>query len=250
MSDYKVTDTQLTAIADAIRAKTGGSATLEFPTEFVSEIGSISGGSTLVAKSITANGTYDPTDDNADGYSSVTVNVSGGGSVSSIVTALNNGLEGYPLVPHFTSSTAPDGYTLTYSGQQSGAPAWALFNSTISPVSNGGTSYVRWTASGSESQWVQIELPEAQKINSFYISTVKTTGAGYSFCKTYTIQGSNDGETFDDIYTETLEDDLIGKYVALDSETSAYLYYRIVISDTYYSGYYGLTSFFPMYISV
>lgn len=37
------------------------------------------GGSTLITKTITQNGTYDAQDDNADGYSSVTVNVSGGG---------------------------------------------------------------------------------------------------------------------------------------------------------------------------
>lgn len=36
-------------------------------------------GATLVTKSITANGTYDAGDDGADGYSEVTVNVSGGG---------------------------------------------------------------------------------------------------------------------------------------------------------------------------
>jgi hypothetical protein len=34
---------------------------------------------TLVSKSVTANGTYNASSDNADGYSSVTVNVSGGG---------------------------------------------------------------------------------------------------------------------------------------------------------------------------
>lgn len=34
--------------------------------------------STLITKSVTQNGTYDAIDDNADGYSSVTVNVSGG----------------------------------------------------------------------------------------------------------------------------------------------------------------------------
>lgn len=37
---------------------------------------------TLITKSITANGTYNASSDNADGYSSVTVNVSGGGSVT------------------------------------------------------------------------------------------------------------------------------------------------------------------------
>lgn len=36
------------------------------------------GGSTLIEKSITANGTYNASDDSADGYSKVTVNVSGG----------------------------------------------------------------------------------------------------------------------------------------------------------------------------
>lgn len=36
--------------------------------------------STLITKSITENGTYNAQDDNADGYSEVTVNVSGGGS--------------------------------------------------------------------------------------------------------------------------------------------------------------------------
>jgi len=36
-----------------------------------------SGGATLISKTITENGIYDPADDNADGYSGVTVNVSG-----------------------------------------------------------------------------------------------------------------------------------------------------------------------------
>lgn len=36
---------------------------------------------TLITKSITANGTYNASSDNADGYSSVTVNVSGGGGL-------------------------------------------------------------------------------------------------------------------------------------------------------------------------
>ena len=36
---------------------------------------------TLITKTITANGTYNASSDNADGYSSVTVNVSGGGGL-------------------------------------------------------------------------------------------------------------------------------------------------------------------------
>lgn len=39
--DYKVTSAQLTAIADAIRAKSGGESALVFPDGFVSEAGNI-----------------------------------------------------------------------------------------------------------------------------------------------------------------------------------------------------------------
>lgn len=55
---------------------------------------------TLVQKTITANGTYNPADDNADGYSSVTVNVSGG----SIVKYLDNKLVGSTVEEYFTIS--------------------------------------------------------------------------------------------------------------------------------------------------
>lgn len=46
MTYYKATEQDFESVADAIREKTGRSAKLEFPTEFVSEIGSISGGGT------------------------------------------------------------------------------------------------------------------------------------------------------------------------------------------------------------
>ena len=42
---------------------------------------------TLITKTITANGTYSAEDDDADGYSEVTVNVSGGGSSKNVQTA-------------------------------------------------------------------------------------------------------------------------------------------------------------------
>lgn len=43
MAEYIVKDTELTSIANAIRAKSGGNSQLEFPNGFVSEIGSIGG---------------------------------------------------------------------------------------------------------------------------------------------------------------------------------------------------------------
>lgn len=72
MSDYKVTDTQLGSIADAIRTKGGTSAQLEFPTGFVSAIAAIpSGGgdgrfNTVIAE-YTLNLAYDITAELAEG---------------------------------------------------------------------------------------------------------------------------------------------------------------------------------------
>ena len=51
MSNYLVSDTDLTSVANAIRTKGGTSAQLEFPTDFVSAIGAIpSGGGGAVIK--------------------------------------------------------------------------------------------------------------------------------------------------------------------------------------------------------
>lgn len=55
--NYLATGEQLTDIADAIRAKTGGSEGLEFPTDFVSEIGTLTDLSTLVVKTLTLTAT-------------------------------------------------------------------------------------------------------------------------------------------------------------------------------------------------
>lgn len=46
----------------------------------------VTASATLTTKSITANGTYNASSDNADGYSSVTVNVSGGGGATNVVS--------------------------------------------------------------------------------------------------------------------------------------------------------------------
>lgn len=89
MANYIVSDTNLTAVANAIRTKGGTSAPLEFPDEFVSAIGDIQtgGGSsvTVEALSVTQNGTY--TAPTGTAYSPVTVNVSGG---TDTLSALEN----------------------------------------------------------------------------------------------------------------------------------------------------------------
>ena len=73
MSLKTIEDSSLTAIANAIRAKNGGSSGYR-PSEMAAAIAAISG-ATLGTKSVTANGTYAASSDSLDGYSSVTVNV-------------------------------------------------------------------------------------------------------------------------------------------------------------------------------
>ena len=62
-------------------------------------INSIQTGSTptLITKTITQNGTYNASSDNADGYSSVTVNVSGGGSFVGLNREVVNGKYSMPF---------------------------------------------------------------------------------------------------------------------------------------------------------
>lgn len=74
MSKVLVTESSLEDIADAIRAKNGTENTYK-PGQMAAAIEALPGPSTLVSKSITQNGSYDPEDDGADGYSAVTVDV-------------------------------------------------------------------------------------------------------------------------------------------------------------------------------
>lgn len=74
MGKVFVTESYLNDIADAIRDKNGGSATYK-PSQMAAAIEALPDPSNLDDKTITANGTYDPSDDDLDGYSEVTVNV-------------------------------------------------------------------------------------------------------------------------------------------------------------------------------
>lgn len=75
MAKVLITEDYLSDIGDAIRGKLGGS-TQYTPGQMASAISSIPTVTpTLISKSIVANGTYNASSDEADGYSDVTVNV-------------------------------------------------------------------------------------------------------------------------------------------------------------------------------
>lgn len=96
MEEYKIQKQTLDNIANAINAKTGQTVQMT-PLEMPAAIQSIpSGSGTLIPKSITQNGTYNASDDSADGYSSVTVDVSGGGGETCTLTVTNEGPPFWP----------------------------------------------------------------------------------------------------------------------------------------------------------
>lgn len=79
---YKAKDTAFSRSADKIRAKTGNSEAIQWDEDagFENAIDAIQtggGSATLITKNIDANGTYNASSDNADGYSSVYVAVPG-----------------------------------------------------------------------------------------------------------------------------------------------------------------------------
>lgn len=132
MSNYLVDGADLTSVANAIRTKGGTSAQLAFPQDFVDAVQAIPTGiaptgtkqisitangtttedvaayanaeitvnvpsgpsPTLITKTITENGTYNASSDNADGYSSVTVSTASARSVlnGSITSYVDDGI--------------------------------------------------------------------------------------------------------------------------------------------------------------
>lgn len=81
MSKVLVTKSSLEDIADAIRVKNGAATTYK-PGQMAAAIAALPSSSTLGTKTVTANGTYQASNDNLDGYSSFTVNIASYDSTS------------------------------------------------------------------------------------------------------------------------------------------------------------------------
>lgn len=100
-------------------AREGYFATTSQHTIKVEHIEFVDGPLNLIAKSVTANGTYSASSDNADGYSSVTVNVpSGGGSMQTKTVTPTTSQQtvqpdsGYDGLSHVTVNAIPSEYII------------------------------------------------------------------------------------------------------------------------------------------
>jgi len=235
MSDYKVTDSELTGIANAIRTKGGTSSQLVFPDGFTSAIGAIpTGGGTIQQLSVNSNGTYTPPS-GVDGYAPVVVNVPGGGGAT-ILTGTSEpsasvGSNGdiylllNDLIQDLVTSESDLNITVTANSYWPNFDPWKAFSTSGSWVGNGGDPH-----------WLQVELQQATPIISVdFISRDSWRSHAVS-----RVGYSDDGINFiDAVLAESTMINDVG-HVTLDQATTA-KYFRF-----YFDGTYASSSYYPI----
>lgn len=105
----------------------------------------------LGTKTITQNGTYNASDDSLDGYSSVTINVSGGG-----------GGEVLPPSDIVPVLSAADATVVSASSTYGGYPAWYA-------VDGNDNTYWCSSAAGTSTEWLKLKLLRDTVITAIYI---------------------------------------------------------------------------------
>ena len=137
MGQVLITKSILTAIANAIRGKNGSSDTYK-PGEMAEAISDIPSGTppVLITKTITANNTYSAEDDDADGYSAVTVAVPGPSGTKQISINTNG------TTTHDVSAYASAEITVAVPGGASLVSPFKVATGSITPASNTTTLYI------------------------------------------------------------------------------------------------------------
>ena len=155
------------ASAFTLATNTAGSHTVKIE-KLVLSGGGGGGSATLITKSITANGTYLATDDSADGYSSVTVNVSGGSTPT---------LQAKAATPTTSSQTitADSGYDGLSSVTVDAIPSGYIIPSGSQSITENGTYDVTSKAS------VVVDVPSSSGMN-----VQAYTGMDYAAAASYT----------------------------------------------------------------
>lgn len=235
MVDYKVTDTELTSIANAIRTKGGTQAQLEFPTGFVSAVQAIptGGGGVVQPLSVTHNGIYNPPS-GVDGYAPVTVNVSGGGGATILsgeeepTSAIgSNGdiyLQTTRLLQPLVESQSELSVIVTANSNWGGYDPWKAFSSVQSDW---------WIGSGGNPHWLQVEFPSQQTLQEVSFIT-------YDANRTHPISriaySNNNVDFTDAVLSESTTDGLSG-HASVNGDCVG-KYFRLIFDGSYGSSTY------------
>ena len=174
------------------------------------DISDVNTNANLIEKAVTSNGTYDPTDDDAEGYSIVTVDVpqsGGGGDVTLAITGYYSGMSASSL----------------YSGQIPERAVGAQSNS--------------WCGFNSKAQnWWMIELNEPMQVNTVKFANYYTAG-GTWYSDSVTFQGG-DGTTWTDLLTVSGLEQSNEQREYTIQDPDEYTYYRFVCNNTTATSYY------------
>lgn len=196
--DYLTTDKEITSVANAIRAKSGTSSSLEYPTEFVSAINDITTGGGRVTQdtqgnlhlsddgeivaetplSVTQNGTYTPSTGYA--YSSVSVSVSGTDVSDTTATAsdVRTGKYFYTAAGVKTQGSIGNGTTTQNT---------PTVNSSTGVVTATATVTAGYQSADTKSNTLQLTTQAAQTIHPS--TTDQTIASGKYLTGTQTVKG-------------------------------------------------------------
>ena len=139
------------------------------------------GGATLIEKTITANGTYTATDDSADGYSKVTVNVPSGSSKNVQVlqsTSRTNASSLTKVLGDLTVSKTGT-YDIYWSGGRSNTSSSYTWGTRLYVDGTGyGTENTTWTNNCQSNHLSNVSLTANQKLSVYARGR---TGSYYTF---------------------------------------------------------------------
>ncbi len=134
----------------------------------------------------------------------------------------------------FTSNTSIDGYVINQSSGSGSYPdAWCIFNQNYTEG-----DYAWWTGdvgiSESNPGWFSIEVPEAFVPSGIWIMNEIQTPQNF---KTAVFQGSNDGSTWEDIYTINNSPNTEGyRQEHLFNCNKSYNHFRMLFTASYAGG--------------
>lgn len=128
------------------------------------------------------------------------------------------------ITPTMTSNTTPDGYVASASSVHETRDAWRAFNG----------DNQEWHSGMGLPQWLQLQFPEAVRVDSFTIQNPAADTYGTKGITTFSLQGSNNGTDFDTLgtYTNNPDNSLVTRFEV--ASPGLYQTYRFDITGTGY----------------
>lgn len=145
---------------------------------------------TLITKSITANGTYNASSDNASGYSSVTVNVQASGGTMNISDSASIPYEG--TLTFSNVSKSPSSFVVNWDRAISSYSQIPTSNNKITSISYDGTNTEGWYVSSASGGSVWLNRLSSGYVSWSYSSSQHTLTFTVSSSGTQQFNNNND----------------------------------------------------------